>query len=152
VAEIPGSCTQRIGEKKMSDLKPCPWCKKDVSIISVEDSTYYWCITCEDCDFSWFVLGTRKEVIEKWNTRPAEDAKDKEIEKLKNDLGIQKNLTRQACFKSNRAYQEVEKWKKMFYDLFDKQSNVATDPKVIIVATDTNVPTNAPDTGKMEEN
>jgi hypothetical protein len=88
-----------------------------------------------------------------WNSRPNEFAKDKEIERLKNDLEIQKNLTRMACFESNRAYDEVEKWKKMFYDLIDKQSNVATDPKVIIVGTDTNVPINAPDTnvGKMEE-
>jgi hypothetical protein len=92
------------------------------------------------------------ELIKRCNRRPAEDAKDKEIERLKNDLEIQKNLTRMACFESNRAYDEVEKWKKMFYDLIDKQSNVATDPKVIIVGKDTNVPTNAPDMndGKME--
>ena len=64
-----------------------------------------------------------------------------ENEKLKSDLKIQKNLTNQACFESNRAYQEMEKWKKRFYDLIDKQSSVSTDPKVIIVGKDINVRT-----------
>lgn len=57
-----------------------------------------------------------------------------ENEKLKSDLGIQKNLTRQACFESNRAYQETEKWKKMFYDLFDKQAKYSTATNVICTA------------------
>ena len=56
-----------------------------------------------------------------------------ENEKLKSDLGIQKNLTRMACFESNRAYQETEKWKKMFYDLYDKQASVSTDPGVLVI-------------------
>jgi regulator of replication initiation timing len=56
-----------------------------------------------------------------------------ENEKLKSDLGIQKNLTNQACFESNRAYNEVEKWKKMFYDLLDKQGSVSTDTKVLVI-------------------
>lgn len=56
-----------------------------------------------------------------------------ENEKLKSDLEIQKNLTRQACFEANRAYDEVEKWKQMFYELVDKQASVSTDPKVLVV-------------------
>ena len=56
-----------------------------------------------------------------------------ENEKPKSDLGIQKNLTRQACFEANRAYDEVEKWKQMFYDLVDKQASVSTDPKVLVI-------------------
>lgn len=67
---------------------------------------------------------------------PAEDALKAEVERLKNELGIQKNLTRQACFEANRAYEEVAKWKEMFYDLFDKQAKVSTDPKVIVTNTD----------------
>jgi regulator of replication initiation timing len=65
--------------------------------------------------------------------RDENNALKAENEKLKSDLGIQKNLTRQACFESNRAYQETEKWKKMFYDLFDKQASVSTDPKVLVI-------------------
>ena len=59
--------------------------------------------------------------------------------KLGSDLEIQKNLTRQACFEANRAYQETEKWKKMFYDLFDKQASVSTDPKVIVSVADSHL-------------
>jgi ferredoxin len=125
----------------MSDLKPCPWCKKDVSIISVEDSTYYWCITCEDCDFSWFVLGTRKEVIEKWNTRPAEDAKDKEIEQLKEALEKCRVL---AIHINPRGIDKL----KVIYELMEEIERVADEA----LGKDTNVPANAPDTGKMEEN
>lgn len=132
----------------MSDLKPCPFCGNQARLVRRDGITLVWCKKCE----TGTGLCVGDGAITKWNTRPAEDAKDKEIERLKNDLEIQKNLTRMACFESNRAYDEVEKWKKMFYDLIDKQSKVATDPKVIIVGTDTNVPTNAPDTnvGTME--
>jgi ferredoxin len=125
----------------MSDLKPCPWCKKDVSIISVEDSTYYWCITCEDCDFSWFVLGTRKEVIEKWNTRPAEDAKDKEIEQLKEAL---KKCRVLAIHINPRGIDKL----KVIYEWMEEIERVADEA----LGKDNNVPTNAPDTnvGTME--
>ena len=89
------------------ELNQCPWCKKDVSITSVEDSTYYWCITCEDCDFSWFVLGTRKEVIEKWNRRPAEDALVAEVEQLKDFL--QKILDRvHSTWECSAALDDIE--------------------------------------------
>lgn len=79
--------------------------------------------------------------------------KAKEITKLKENLEIQKNLTRQACFESNRAYDEAERWKRMFYDLVDKQSIVDTKPKVVIVDKDTDVPANGTDNnvGSMEE-
>jgi hypothetical protein len=56
--------------------------------------------------------------------------------RLGSDLEIQKNLARHACFEANRAYQETEKWKKMFYDLVDKQASVSTDPKVIVSVVD----------------
>ena len=89
------------------------------------------------------LLARRKKRQKSGTPAPAEDALKAEIERLNNELGIQKNLTRQACFEANRAYTEVEKWKKMFYDLFDKQASISTDPKVIVTT---------PDTGKMEEN
>ncbi len=83
-------------------------------------------------------------------TRPAEDALQAEVKKLKTDLGIQKNLTRQACFEAKRAYAETEKWQKMFYDLVDKQASIATAPKVIICK-DINVPANAPENVDTKE-
>ena len=68
-----------------------------------------------------------------------------ENERLKRELEIQKNLTRQQCFLTEEAYKETDKWKKMFYDLADKQASVSTDPRVVIVGKDNNVRTNAPD-------
>jgi hypothetical protein len=88
---------------------------------------------CDTCGTQTSTFDTKEEAAKVWNTRPAEDAKDKEIKRLNNELGIQKNLTRQACFEANRAYDEAEKWKKMFYDLFDKQASVFADPKVLVI-------------------
>ena len=128
----------------MDKLKPCPKCGSHKVALNYRwDSlnlakTYF--VYCHDCNIYFNGNYTEDSTIAKWNHRPTEDAKDKEIEKLKSDLGIQKNLTNQACFESNRAYQETEKWKKMFYDLIDKQSSVSTDPKVIVISKDTNVP------------
>lgn len=89
---------------------------------------------------------------EEWKC-PSCMQKAKEIARLKEDLEIQKNLTRQACFESNRAYDETEKWKKMLYDLVAKQATVDTDPKVIIIGKDTDVLTDGTDNnvGSMEE-
>lgn len=136
----------------MSDLKNCPFCGGE-DVEHLPDGFGNWLVGCVTCDYRIQCVSCAEyEAIRYWNTRPAEYALKAEVEKLKSDLEIQKNLTRQACFESNRAYQETEKWKKMFYDLFDKQASVSTDPKVIIVGTDTDVPANAPDTnvGKME--
>lgn len=79
--------------------------------------------------------------------------KDKEISRLRTELEIQKNLTRQACFESNRAYEETEKWKKMFYDLVYNQSTICTDPNVIIIGKGNDVITDDTDNnvGSMEE-
>ena len=81
---------------------------------------------------------------EEWKC-PSCMQKDKELAKLKEDLDIQRNLAKQACFESTRAYAETDQWKKMFYDLLYNQSVVCTDPKVIIIGKDTDVLTDATD-------
>lgn len=55
------------------------------------------------------------------NLQDENKALEAEVKKLKSDLGIQKNLTNMACYEAQRAYDEAEKWKKMFYELSDKQ-------------------------------
>lgn len=50
-----------------------------------------------------------KEKSEELKPCPSLSAKDKEIARLKEDLEIQRMLAKQACFESNRAYDEVEK-------------------------------------------
>ncbi len=89
---------------------------------------------------------------EEWKC-PSCMQKAKEIARLKEAWEIQKNLTRQACFERNRAYNETEKWKKMLYNLVDKQAIVDTDPKIIVVGKDTDVSDNPADNnvGSMEK-
>lgn len=90
-------------------------------------------------------------MIEEWKC-PSCQQKNREIAKLKEDLEIHKNITRQACFESNRAYDETAKWKKMFYDLVYNQSAICTDPNVVIIGKDTDVSADGTDNnvGSME--
>lgn len=109
----------------MSELKPCPFCggeAKEQNIIIVGHGLCKM-VFCEKC----YIDFKNPTAIDHWNTRPAEDALKAENEKLKSDLEIQKNLTKQMCFENNRAYQETEKWKNLFYDLDDKQAKVSTE-------------------------
>lgn len=69
----------------MSDLKNCPFCgtKAVSSVFSVD--VYNWYeekVCCENCS----CIISHPQAIQIWNTRPAEDAKDKEIERLKGAL------------------------------------------------------------------
>lgn len=88
----------------MSDLKPCPFCGGEPEMIHAVLEEYHSVepeISCEKCRYTiklkelaiaidespetnadWWDRGITK----KWNTRPAEDAKDKEIERLKEAL------------------------------------------------------------------
>ena len=119
------------------NLNPCPFCGGEDLSVHFDDgfSCYVWCGDCGSKTDNRHP--TKKEAIKAWNTRPAEDALKAEVERLKNELGIQKNLTGQMCFENKRAYNEVEEWKKMFYDLCDKQAGISTDPKVIVINPDT---------------
>ena len=76
----------------MSELKNCPFCGCHAEIsktqLNLSASVLYTvsCInkkTCFHTDFSSF---TEETAVKYWNTRPAEDAKDREIERLKEAL------------------------------------------------------------------
>jgi Lar family restriction alleviation protein len=141
--------------KDYQHLRNCPFCgSTDIDILAYDEEYHTRRVAeCINCGARGSVSDSDEEAIESWNTRPLEDKKDKEIEKLKEDLEIQKNLTRQACFESNRAYAETEQWKKMLYDLVDKQAIVDTNPKVVIIGKDTDVSANPTDNnvGSVEE-
>lgn len=122
----------------MDKLEPCPFCgNKDVILADyrlVGNSTC-WVITCLHCRLA--MSGANKQLLlNLWNTRPAEEALKEELERLKTELGVQKNLTSQACFDANRSYDEVEKWRQMLYDLLDKQAKFSADPEVIVTNTE----------------
>lgn len=74
-------------------LKPCPFCGKKASI---QDCSYYgaapaWSAMCDNpkCFAYTEAFKTKKEAVERWNNRPAEEAKTAriaELEKEKSEL------------------------------------------------------------------
>lgn len=72
----------------MSDLKPCMCCESnDIEIITYEEKYHTRKIaTCMDCGARGSVCDSKEEAIEAWNTRPAEDALQAEIERLKGEV------------------------------------------------------------------
>lgn len=114
----------------MSKELKCPMCQS-TDIETYKDNpddkgmcwhTYYECRKCgRTCrDYDWLKLTDYEKETIKTKMLTAE------VERLKSELEIQKNLTRQSCFCAEEAYKETEKWKKMFYDLFDKQAKCST--------------------------
>lgn len=68
------------------ELKPCPFCGKKASI---QDCSYYgsapaWSAMCDNptCFAYTEAFKTKKEAIERWNNRPAEEALQKRIAEL----------------------------------------------------------------------
>lgn len=127
------------------ELRECPFCGNDAVFHYIKDSRYHCWVECENGDADIGMFSNDELAIKHWNTRPAEDALQAEIERLKSDLEMQENLIRQMYLENNRAWDEVEGWKKLFYDLVDKQASVSTDQKVLVIGKDTNA-------GSAEEN
>lgn len=73
----------------MNDLKPCPFCGCHAEIsktrLNLSASVLYTvsCTNKKDCFRAEFSSFTEETAIKYWNTRAIEDAKDKEIERLK---------------------------------------------------------------------
>ena len=65
--------------RKMSDLKPCPFCGSDPTVYQGE-------VHC--MNKSCFACGTFITSPEKWNSRPVEDQLRLEIEKLQHELHL----------------------------------------------------------------
>ena len=67
-------------------LKKCPFCGKKASIqdCSYFGSTPMWSAMCDNpkCFAYTEAFKTKKEAIERWNSRPAEEALQKRIEEL----------------------------------------------------------------------
>lgn len=65
------------------ELKPCPFCGSYVVSVFVQNGTT---IECQQCGASIFAIDYQNKAEKLWNTRPAEDAKDKVIDRLKAEL------------------------------------------------------------------
>ena len=63
-----GKTMQRKAEKKINELKPCPFCGGDAEIKKRGNSVSYWVVYCAPCRAE--VKGTtREEATEAWNRR-----------------------------------------------------------------------------------
>lgn len=73
-------------QRLQKELLKCPFCGSDDLSVHLDDgfSYYVWCGNCGSLTDNDHL--TEKEVIEAWNTRPAEDALKAEIERLKEAL------------------------------------------------------------------
>ena len=140
----------------MDELKPCPFCgEKPLMVHSVLNEYHsvapkIGCSHCryiiqahdlaidmdksvkENCDFE------DSQTISYWNTRPAEDAKDKKIERLK------AALEQIASLRNLNPEMKASKFSSCAED--DLRNFYCTMGDIAIQAL-----ANAPDTGKMEE-
>lgn len=138
----------------MSDLKSCPFCNGTHSINVINFFTRDSFRKCDICGAEAPEAKTPEEAAEKWNRRPAEDAKDKEIERLKAVIAEIGAMTLTGA-------DDVEDFifiicKDTVSDEAIKQAyrkHLKNNIAKMVFGKDTDVPANAPDTnvGKMEE-
>ena len=117
------------------ELKPCPFCQSKAEHYSFNYRKHT--VRCRYCLADCGEHDNPERAAFVWNTRPAEEALKEEVERLKADLDARKSALKIAFHDIKRAGEEIDKWKKMFYDLVDKQAKVSTQNN----APDTNVGT-----------
>ena len=97
-----------------NELKPCPFCGSgEIEVCDWEEHTLIGCLDCDyaikcrDCD--------EDEAIRYWNTRPAEDAKNREIEQLKAEVTRYRRALhnlKEDCQK--RLHWKNSSWERLF--------------------------------------
>lgn len=98
----------------MSDLKPCPFCGTTTEL---EEQRFFdivgmiYSIECKKCRYTRVMSLVSMEAAKmKWNTRPAEDAKDKEIERLKAELENALLILKQIDWLYSEANEKARMW------------------------------------------
>lgn len=125
----------------MSDLKTCPLCGNLLEIVRKNGSKYVRCIS-GICIFETARHGyhiSDDELINRCNRRPAEDAKDREIENLKAEVTRYRRALhnlKEDCQK--RLHWKNSSWEKLF--LHEVVTHIDAELDFV------------PDNGKMEEN
>ena len=128
----------------MSDLKPCDHCGEDDGVVIWKHERGF-IVECGECGASSGVYPTKEKAAKAWNTRPAEDAKDREIERLKEALNEIRTIG--DCTEMIEDVVARGMMRKIAFDALYGKTIIK------LLGKDTDVPANAPDTnvGKMEE-
>ena len=91
------------------ELKSCPFCgaKAEFSDLSYLTGKPSWCISCTSskCFAPHTDTCSKKEAVERWNNRPAEEAKTARIAELEREIKFLK--TEMTCWDS--YIKELEK-------------------------------------------
>lgn len=125
----------------MSELKPCPFCSGDASLIVKtffgfpEEDIYK--VACNDCKSHSCYSDDSEETAKVWNTRPAEDAKDKEIERLKAEV----TRYRRALHNLKEDCQRRLYWKQSSLERLFLHEIITHIDAELDYGTDNNVPT-----------
>lgn len=134
-------CNKKSQTKnKMSDLKPCMCCGKSnrVTIYSTfcyaneEIRNIRFGVKCKRCGIELGTYSKKETAIKRWNTRPAEYAKDREIGRL------------QAALHS--ILQNAE-----FWDNEDDSLAIIHRIAIDAIGKDTDVPANVPAESEVED-
>lgn len=121
------------------DLKPCPFCGGEARLVKRDGASLVYCTKCE----RGTGLCRGDAAVTMWNTRPAEDEKDKEIERLKAALNEIRTIG--ECTEMIEDVVARGMIRKIAFDALLYGNK--------LLGQDTNVPANAPDTnvGTMEK-
>lgn len=68
-----------------TELKPCPFCGGKPNLRSYSKSRN-WIVFCSKCETETQVYESEQKAVKAWNSRPIEDAQDKEITRLREAL------------------------------------------------------------------
>lgn len=96
------------------ELKPCPFCGGDASLIVKEFFGFpeedVYTVACNDCNSRSCYSDDRKETVKVWNTRPAEDALKAEVERLKAELENALLILKQIDWLYSDANEKARMW------------------------------------------
>lgn len=98
-----------------TELKPCPFCGKDNLQTKNTMGNFYNAVSCLSCGLS---TAEQLEIIEKWNTRPIEDALQRRLDIAVKALTEISNSTNEAYLTGGRemkriASQAIAAWNEM---------------------------------------
>ena len=104
----------------------------------IHDSTQYWYVGCDHCDYTRYIFGTKEEVIKEWNHRPAEgegalraenEMLKEKLENVKKHLVIHRDHAIQSYRQDGKAYRIMNDFLARFCNNLLKVINTNVEKK-----------------------